>query len=106
MGGSQVENPPKTFFGFDLLVKLFGSDRSSRNSNLHPSILSSVRPSVHLSGLSCLEQSIFIILTQVFKPSVRNKSPVTSQRALSEHSVSTQRALREHSESTQRAIRE
>ena len=39
----------------------------------------------------CLEQSIFIILAQIFKQSVRNKS------ALSEHSESDQRALREHS---------
>ena len=49
---------------------------------------------------TCLEQSIFIVLAQIFKQSVRNKS------AVSEHSVSPQRALREHSESTQRAISE
>ena len=36
-----------------------------------------------------LEQSIFIILAQIFKQSVRNKS------AVSKHSESTQRALRE-----------
>ena len=48
----------------------------------------------------CLEQSIFIILAQIFKQSVRNKS------AVSEHSVSTQWALRKHSEKNQRAIRE
>ena len=39
---------------------------------------------------TCLEQSIFIILAQIFK-----------QRALKEHSESTQKALRRHSESTQ-----
>ena len=59
----------------------------------------------------CLEQSKFIILAQIFKQSVRNKSAVrvhseSTQRALREHSESTQRALREHLESTQRAIRE
>ena len=41
------------------------------------------------------EQSIFIILAQIFKESVRNKS------AVREHSESTQRAIREHSESNQ-----
>ena len=51
------------------------------------------------SAQVCLEQSIFIILAQIFKQSVRNKS------AVSEQSVSTQRALREQSESTQRALR-
>ena len=40
------------------------------------------------SAQVCLEQSIFIILAQIFKQSVRNKS------AVSEHSESTQRALR------------
>ena len=70
---------------------LFGSDRSSRNADLR----SSVR-----SVQTCLEQSIFIILAQIFKLSVRNRS------AVSEHSESNQRALREQSESNQRAIRE
>ena len=53
-----------------------------------------VRSSVP-SCQTCLEQSIFIILAQIFKQSVRNKS------AVSEHSESNQRAIREHSESTQ-----
>ena len=66
-------------------LNLFGSDTSSRNANLR---LSFLRPSVQ----TCLEHSIFIILTQIFKQSVRNKS------AVSEHSESTQRAIREHSE--------
>ena len=48
----------------------------------------------------CLKQSIFIILAQIFKQSVRNKSTVN------EHSKSNQRTLREHSESTKRALRE
>ena len=48
----------------------------------------------------CLEQSIFIILAQIFKQSVRNKL------AVSEHTESTQRSLTDHLESTQRAIRE
>ena len=64
---------------------LFGSDRSSRNVNLRLFVR---------SCQTCLEQSIFIILAQIFKQSVRNKS------AVREHSESTQRALREHSEST------
>ena len=59
------------------------SDRSPRNADVR-SFVRSVQV--------CLEQSIFIILAQIFKQSVRNKS------AVSEH---TQRALREHSESTQ-----
>ena len=70
-------------------VHIFGSDRSSRNDNLS----ACVRP-----FQVCLGQSIFIILAQIFKQSVRNKS------AVSEHSESTQRALREQSD--QRAIRE
>ena len=57
-------------------------------------MLISVRPFV-CSVQVCLEQLIFIILSQIFKQSVRNKS------AVSEHSESTQRAIREHSESTQ-----
>ena len=55
---------------------------------------------VRSSVQTCLEQSIFIILAQIFKQSVRNKS------AVSEHSESTQKALRKHSESTQKALRE
>ena len=47
----------------------------------------------------CLEQSIFIILAQIFKQSVRNKSAVI------EHSESTKWEIREQSESTQRATR-
>ena len=67
--------------------KMFlASSRSPRSADLR----SSVRP-----VQTCLEQSIFIILAQIFKQSVRHKS------ALSEHSECTQRALREHSESNQ-----
>ena len=81
---------------------LFGSDRSSIKANL----CSSIR-----SVQVCLEQSIFIILAQIFKQSVRNKSTVNEhsksiQRALREHSESTQRELREHSERTQKANRQ
>ena len=65
----------------------FGSDRSSRSHK--------VRAFVR-SVQTCLEQSIFIILAQIFKHSVRNKS------AVREHSESTQRAIREQSESNQR----
>ena len=69
-----------------VLHLIFGSDRSSGNANLR-SLVRSVQV--------CLEQSIFIILAQIFKQSVRNKS------AVSEHSESTQRAIREQSESNQ-----
>ena len=41
---------------------------------------------------TCLEQSIFIILAQIFKQTVRNKS------AVSERSESTQSVVREQSE--------
>ena len=49
---------------------------------------------------SCLEQSIFILLAQIFKQSVRNKS------AVNEHSKSTQKAHREQSKSNLKPIRE
>ena len=49
---------------------------------------------------TCLEQSIFIILAQIFKQSVRNRS------AVSEHSESDQGAIRENSESNPGVIRE
>ena len=70
----------------------------------------SVRLSVPLVT-SCLEQSIFIILAQIFKQSVRNNSAVSkhsesNQRAIREQSETTQRAIREQSESTKRAISE
>ena len=60
---------------------LFGSVKEPKESQS-----SFVRP-----VQSCLEQSIVIILVQIFKQSVRNKS------AVSEHSESTQIALREQS---------
>ena len=71
-----------------LLNKFLAPSRSPRSHN----VCLSVR---HNMLNASLEQSIFIILAQIFKQSVRNKS------AVSEHSVSTQRALREHSESNQ-----
>ena len=52
-------------------------------------VRSSVRP-VQV----CLEQSIFIILAQIFKQSVRNKSAVNEQsESTQEHSASNQRAI-------------
>ena len=47
------------------------------------------------SAESCLEQQIFIILAQIFKQSVRNKSAVI------EHSESNQRAISEHHNKSQ-----
>ena len=73
------------------ILLVFGSDRSSRSHFMCPSVC---------PAQVCLEQSKFIILAQIFKQSVRNKS------AVSEHFVSTQRAIREQSESNQRAISE
>ena len=71
------------FFFFSIL---FGSDRRSRSANVSASVR---------SVQTCLEQSIFIILAQIFKQSVRNKS------AVSEHSESTQRAISEHQNKSQ-----
>ena len=56
-------------------MALFGSDRSPVNANLRSCVRACVR-----SVQVCLEQSIFIILAQIFKQSVGNKS------AVSEHS--------------------
>ena len=67
---------------------IFGSDRSSINSDLHPS----VRP--FGSSLS-IEPSIFIFLGQILKQSIRN------QWADSEHLESTQKALRVKAFNTQ-----
>ena len=50
----------------------FGSDRSPRSHFVCPS----VRPSVP-SAVSCLDQSIFIFLAQIFKQSVSNQSAVS-----------------------------
>ena len=74
-------------------IHIFGSERSPR----HQDVTMFVRP---VQVCLELEQSIFTILAQIFKQSVRNKS------ALKEHSKSTLRALWEHYESTQTAIRE
>ena len=67
----------------------------SRAVNLHHSGSNADLCMFVYSVQVCLEQSIFIILAQIFKQSVRNKS------AVSEHSESNQRNIREHSESTQ-----
>ena len=71
------------------MMYIFGSVKEPKESQCE-FVRSFVRP-VQV----CLEQSIFIILAQVFKQSVRNKSAVI------EHIVSTQRTLREHTESNQ-----
>ena len=75
------------------MQRIFGSVKEPKESQCE-FVRSFVRP-VQV----CLEQSIFIILAQIFKQSVRNKS------ALSEHSESNQRGIREQSESDQRALR-
>ena len=65
---------------------IFGSDRSSRDTNLRPSIVSNLSKTVHLH-LSRLESS------------------QSTRRAIREHSKSNQRVIREQSKSNQRVIK-
>ena len=90
---------PKTIYTFLVQTQLHTKRCFWLREELKKCLCSLVRSSVR-SVQTCLEQSILIILAQIFKQSVRNKS------AVSEHSENTQRALRERSESYQRAIRE